>query len=90
MANHKSAKKRAKQSLKRNLVNRSLLNKLRNSITNFKNLLLSKQTSKRTEDLQESFRLVNSFLARAAKKRLIKKEFVSRKLSSLSKQIKNI
>ena len=83
MANHKSAKKRSRQALKRNQVNRSLLTKIRKNISAFKQQILSKQTT----EIHKSFSKINSSLARAAKKGLIKKEFVSRKLSSLSDQI---
>ena len=83
MANHKSAKKRSIQSLKRNAVNRSLLSKIKNNINTFNSHVLSKNN----EEIQKSFSLVNSALARASKKGLIKKEFVSRKLSSLSNAI---
>ena len=86
MATHKSAKKRSRQTLKRNYINRSLLSKIKNNINNFNSLISSKQN----EDLEKSFSLINSSLARAAKKGVIKKEFVSRKLSSLSQKIKNI
>ena len=83
MANHKSAKKRFKQALKRNEVNRSLLSKIKNNINIFKSLI----SSKKTDELQKSLSSVNSVLARAVKKGLIKKEFASRKLSSLSNTI---
>ena len=83
MANHKSAKKRSIQALKRNAVNRSLLSKIKNNINTFNSHVLSKNN----EEMQKSFSLVNSALARASKKGLIKKEFVSRKLSSLSNAI---
>ena len=83
MANHKSAKKRCKQALKRNKVNRSLLSKLKNNINVFHSLV----SSKKTEDIKKSLGLVNSALSRAVKKGLIKKEFASRKLSSLSNTI---
>ena len=83
MANHKSAKKRCRQALKRNEVNRSLLSKIKNNINIFNSLI----SSKKTDEIIKSLSLVNSSLARAAKKGLIKKEFVSRKLSSLSKTI---
>ena len=86
MANHKSAKKRSIQALKRNAVNRSLLSKIKNNINTFNSHVLSKNN----EEIQKSFSLVNSALARASKKGLIKKEFVSRKLSSLSDQLKKI
>ena len=86
MANHKSAKKRYRQSLKRNNVNRSLRSKINNNISQFKSIILSKNI----EQILESFSLINSSLAKAAKKGVIKKEFVSRKLSSLSNQLKKI
>ena len=86
MANHKSAKKRSRQALKRNQVNRSLMSKIRKNINDFKQQILSKQTT----EIHKSFAKINSSLARAAKKGLIKKEYVSRKLSSLSDQINKI
>ena len=86
MANHKSAKKRYRQTLKRNKVNRSMRSKINNNISQFKSIILSKNI----EQILESFSLINSSLAKAVKKGLIKKEFMSRKLSSLSNQLKNI
>jgi len=83
MANHKSAKKRNKQALKRNEVNRSLLSRIKNNINNFHSLV----SSKKKDEIQKSFSSVNSALAKAVKKGLIKKEFASRKLSSLSNTI---
>ena len=86
MANHKSAKKRYRQTLKRNKVNRSLRSKINNNINRFNSIILSKNM----DQIMESFSSINSSLAKAAKKGLIKKEFVSRKLSSLSNQLKKI
>ena len=87
MATHKSAKKRSRQTLKRNFINRSLLSKIKNNINNFNSFLSSKQKGD-NGDLEKSFSLINSSLARAAKRGVIKKEFVSRKLSSLSNKLK--
>ena len=84
MANHKSAKKRHRQTLKRNKVNRSLRSKINNNINRFNSII----SSKKMDQIMESFSSINSSLAKAAKKGLIKKEFVSRKLSSLSNQLK--
>ena len=84
MATHKSAKKRSRQTLKRNYINRTLLSKIKNNINNFNSLTSSEQN----EGLEKSFSLINSSLARAAKRGVIKKEFVSRKLSSLSNKLK--
>ena len=46
--------------------------------------------AKITEALKKSWSTLNSTLARAAKRGLIKKQHVARKLSSLSNQLKNI
>ena len=86
MANHKSAKKRARQTLKRTKINSQAFSKIRTNLNNFNNLLLEKNKA----ELDKSLSLVNSSLAKALKKGLVKKEFVSRKLSSLSHKIKNI
>jgi len=87
MATHKSAKKRSRQTLKRNFINRSLLSKIKNNINNFNSFLSSKQNGD-NGDLEKSFSLINSSLARALKRGVLKKEFVSRKLSSLSNKLK--
>ncbi len=86
MANHKSAKKRSRQTLKRNRINTQALSKIRTNLNNFNDLLLEKNKA----ELDKSLSLINSSLAKALKKGLLKKEFVSRKLSSLSQKIKNI
>jgi small subunit ribosomal protein S20 len=86
MANHKSAKKRSRQTVKKNEINSKILSKIKSCINKFNDIIVSKNK----EDLDESLSLINSSLAKAVKKGLIKKEYVSRKLSSLSKQIKNI
>ena len=86
MANHKSAKKRSRQTLKRNRINTQAFSKIRTNLNNFNNLLLEKNKA----ELDKSLSLINSSLAKALKKGLVKKEFVSRKLSSLSQKIKNI
>ena len=86
MANHKSAKKRSRQTLKRNRINTQTLSKIRTNLNNFNDLILEKNKA----ELDKSLSLINSSLAKALKKGLLKKEFVSRKLSSLSQKIKNI
>ncbi len=86
MANHKSAKKRTRQTLKRNRVNGQTFSKIRTSLNSFNDLLAEKNKA----ELDKSLSLINSSLAKALKKGLLKKEFVSRKLSSLSQKIKNI
>ena len=86
MANHKSAKKRTRQILKRNRINTQALSKIRTNLNNFNDLLLEKNKA----ELDKSLSLINSSLSKALKKGLLKKEFVYRKLSSLSQKIKNI
>ena len=83
MANHKSAKKRSIQALARNVVNNQYLSRIRTSITK-----LEAAKSKNTDEVQKSFSNVNSYMAKAVKRGLITKQFLSRKLSSLSNQIK--
>ena len=84
MANHKSAKKRSIQSLVRNAVNHQYLSRIRTSITKFEIAIKSKNT----DEVQKSFSDVNSSMAKAVKRGLISKQLLSRKLSSLSNQIK--
>lgn len=86
MANHKSAQKRVRQTIKKNEINSQLLSKIKTNLYKFNDILVSKNK----EDLDKSLSLINSSLSKAVKKGLIKKKFVSRKLSSLSKKIKNI
>lgn len=86
MANHKSAKKRTRQALKRKLINSQILSQLKTNINKFTELIKTKNK----EEIDKSFNLVNSSLAKATKKGLIKKQYMSRKLSSLSKKTKNI
>ena len=86
MANHKSAKKRTRQALKRKLINSQILSQLKTNINKFTELIKAKNK----EEIDKSFNLVNSSLAKATKKGLIKKQYLSRKLSSLSKKTKNI
>jgi small subunit ribosomal protein S20 len=86
MPNHKSAKKRARQNPVRSENNGRALTRIKTNINKFSELLKNKSK----EDLDKSLSLINSSLSRAVKMGLIKKQFVSRKLSSLSKKIKNI
>ena len=86
MANHKSAKKRSRQTLKRNRLNKPILNKVKSSLNQFNDLVDNKDL----ETLKKSWSALNSSLAKAVKKGLIKKQHMARKLSSLSNQLKNI
>ena len=83
MANHISAKKRSRQNKVKNAVNSQYLSKFRTALNKFNASIKSNNN----EEIQKSFSVVNSILAKAAKKGIFKKENISRKLSSLSKQI---
>jgi len=84
MANHKSAKKRSRQTLARNIVNNQYLSRIRTSITKFELVIKSKNA----DEVQKSLSDVNSSMAKAVKRGIITKQLLSRKLSSLSNQIK--
>ena len=84
MANHKSAKKRSIQASARNVVNNQYLSRIRTSITKLEAAIKSKNT----DEVQKLFSDVNSSMAKAVKRGLISKQLLSRKLSSLSNQIK--
>ena len=83
MANHISAKKRSRQNKVKNTINSQYLSKFRTALNNFKSSL----ESKNNQDIQKSFSAVNSIMAKTVKKGIYKKEYISRKLSSLSKHI---
>ncbi|MDB4860341.1 30S ribosomal protein S20 [Alphaproteobacteria bacterium] len=84
MANHKSAKKRSVQSKIKNAVNTQYLTKIR---TNLNKLNKSIKNSNPDEAIK-ILGNVNSIMAKAVKKGILKKQYMSRKLSSLSNQIK--
>ena len=84
MSNHKSAKKRSIQSIARNALNNQYLSRIRTSVSKFEVAIKSKNV----EEVQKSFSDVNSSMAKAVKRGLITKQLLSRKLSSLSNQIK--
>ena len=83
MANHVSAKKRSRQNKVRNTINSQYLSKFRTALNKFN----SSVEAKNDQEIQKSFSAVNSIMAKALKKGIFKKEYISRKLSSLSKQI---
>jgi len=84
MANHKSAKKRSIQSKIKNSVNTQYLTKFRSTLNKFNNALKNSNSDETIKSLSE----VNSIMAKAVKKGILKKQYMSRKLSSLSNQIK--
>ena len=84
MANRKSAKKRSIQNRAKHSVNLKYLSKFRTTLNSFNNSL----KSNKTDEIQKKLAEVNSIMAKAVKKGIFKKQYVSRKLSSLSNQIK--
>ena len=84
MANHKSAKKRSVQSKVKNAVNTQYLTKIRTNLNKFNNSLKNSNPDEIIKALGD----VNSIMAKAVKKGILKKRYMSRKLSSLSNQIK--
>ena len=84
MANHKSAKKRSIQSKAKNVVNTQYLTKIRTNLNKFNNSIKNSNPDEAVNTLGN----VNSIMAKAVKKGILKKRYMSRKLSSLSNQIK--
>ena len=84
MANHKSAKKRSIQSKIKNTVNTQYLSKIRTNISKFNDSIKKSNP----DEAIKTFANVNSIMAKAVKKGILKKQYMSRKLSSLSNQIK--
>jgi ribosomal protein S20 len=84
MANHKSAKKRSIQSKVKNAVNSQYLTKIRSNLNKFNNSVKNNNSQEVVNSLKE----VNSIMAKAVKKGILKKQYMSRKLSSLSNHIK--
>ena len=83
MANHVSARKRSRQNKVKKAVNSQYLTKFRTALNKFNTCV----EGKNEEEIQKSYSAVNSIMAKAVKKGIFKKENISRKLSSLSKQI---
>ena len=81
MANHKSAKKRAKQSQVRRMRNRSAKTALK---TLEKKVRATKAAG---EDAQDLMRQTQSAIHKAAKKGIIHQKTASRKISRLSKLV---
>ena len=80
MANHKSAKKRVKQSQVRRLRNKSVKTTLKNLE---KKLKAAKETN--SDDKNEILRQTQSAVQKAAQKGIIHKKTASRKISRLFK-----
>ena len=83
MANHKSAKKRSIQSNIKYANNIQYLSKIRTNLNKFKESL----EANKLDETQNYLSQLNSAMSKAVKKGIIKKQHMSRKLSSLSKLI---
>ena len=86
MATHKSAEKRSRQTITKTKINQILLSQLKTAFNKFNSSFKDRNLATATE----SMRLFNATLSKCVKKRVIKKQTASRKLSSLSKKLKKI
>ncbi len=84
MANHKSAAKRARQSVKRNALNRTRRAKVRTLVKAVEKTVVEGDVKTATTAL----RTAESALARAAGRGTLHKKTASRKISRLAKSVK--
>ncbi len=83
MANHKSAKKRAKQNEKKSLVNQMRLSKMKTEIKKFNALI----RDKKFPEANAFIRKVESLIAKTAKTGALARNSASRKISTLTKKL---
>ncbi len=86
MANHKSAEKRVRQNVKRNLINRSNRSKLRTQIKSLRSALISTDKAQSTELLNPTVSLID----KAVNKGLIHRNTAARHKSRLTKHVANL
>ena len=86
MADHKSSKKRIIRNNKRNEINTSRISRIRTFIKKVENLIGGESKDK----AQEAFKIAMPELQKGVSKGLIHKNTAARKLSRLSKRIKNL
>ncbi len=86
MADHKSSKKRIIRNNKRNLINTNRISRIRTFIKKVENLISGESKVK----AQEAFKIAMPELQKGVSKGLIHKNTAARKLSRLSKRIKNL
>ena len=86
LANHKSAAKRARQSIRKNKVNTSRKNAVR---THEKNLVKA-LSAKDTKSLPELLKTFTSQAMKAAQRGLFKKESAARKIGRLSARVQAV
>ena len=80
----RSAKKRARQEKIRNVRNKTISLKAKKNIKNLLESIVKKDKKKS----QELFKICQKLLTRTGNRGILKKKKVSRKISSLNKQIK--
>ena len=90
MANHISAKKRAKQNIVRNLRNQSYISMVKTAVKKFRTTLADFQsgTVKDLKEVQTALQQAQSALGKSATKGLFHPNTVSRRVSRLSQMLK--
>ena len=83
MANHKSAIKKARMSIRRNVINNKTLTEVRTLEKKLRKSIVAKSK----DDAGKALKELNSKLSKAAKKGRMKKKTASRKVSRLSKLV---
>ncbi|WP_018123570.1 30S ribosomal protein S20 [Desulfovibrio oxyclinae] len=86
MANHKSAVKRHRQSLVRNLRNRMAKTRIKNSVKAVQTAIEEKDAAKATEAMKE----VTSVMDKAARKKVIHWRQAQRRVSRLQQAVNKI
>ncbi len=86
MANHKSAAKRARQSIRKTAVN----NSRKSTVKTFEKSLAKAISEKNVKALPELFKSFTSEAMKAAQRGIFKHETASRRIGRLAKQIQNL
>ena len=86
MANHKSAEKRIRQTIKRTERNRYYRTRIKNIIKAVRESVASKDLAK----AQEAFKIANKELHKFVSKGIVKKNTASRKVSRLNAAVKKL
>ena len=86
MAQHESAKKQAKQNIKRNLRNRSYLSQVRTTVKKFQVAVTALKEGKTSlAEVQKCLTAAQSYLQRAAAKHVVHRNNASRHISRLAR-----
>jgi len=86
MANHESAKKAYRQTIKKTLNNKSRISRMKTYIKK----VLSAVTAGSAEEAESMFKVAQSEIMRAVKKKIIKLNTASRKVSGLASKVKSL